>query len=343
MARTPRMDEPASWHHVMNRGIARRTVFEGREDVRYFLSRIARAVRRGEIEVHAYCVLSTHFHLLVRSPRAELAEAMRRIQNEFVRWFNRSRKRDGPLFRGRFRSKPVTSSIYRRILVRYIDANPVSAGLVERASLYPYGSARAYAEPSGPLWLARSWIEGCAREPLGSQTYDPRGYALAFGEAPPPGMCELVELRISNACTDADPLDELGGLEPAKVLAWMRRRAELADQTRPGLAVCGVASVTEALERARAAVGDWPITPGRKGLDAWPQVHAALLRDLAGTSSPRISLLLGCSESSVSRMRARHRALMREDEYAERVRAITADALRACGLGGEAGIGRKLS
>ena len=63
--------------------------------MRYFLSRVARAVRRGEIEVHSFCIMATHFHLLVRSPTGRLSEAMRRIQNEYVRYFNRKRRRDG--------------------------------------------------------------------------------------------------------------------------------------------------------------------------------------------------------------------------------------------------------
>ena len=69
MARRNRCDTPGSWHHVVNRGIAKRPLFEDRDDIRYFLSRLAHEVRRGRIEVHAYCILTTHYHLLVRSPR----------------------------------------------------------------------------------------------------------------------------------------------------------------------------------------------------------------------------------------------------------------------------------
>ncbi len=58
-----RSDGRGAWHHVMNRGLARRPVFEDRECVRYFLSCLARVVRRGLLEVHAYCVMTTHFHL----------------------------------------------------------------------------------------------------------------------------------------------------------------------------------------------------------------------------------------------------------------------------------------
>ncbi len=68
MAQRARNDEPGSWHHVLNRGLAKRPLFEDRVDVRYFLSRLAREVRRGRLELHAWCVLTTHFHLLVRSP-----------------------------------------------------------------------------------------------------------------------------------------------------------------------------------------------------------------------------------------------------------------------------------
>jgi putative transposase len=61
----------------MNRGIAQRTVFERREDIRMFLAWMAQVVMQGEIEVHAYSLMSTHFHMLVRSPREQLFGAMR--------------------------------------------------------------------------------------------------------------------------------------------------------------------------------------------------------------------------------------------------------------------------
>jgi len=93
----------------MNRAVARRSLFETREDIRFFLAGVVRSIRRGELEVHSWCVLTTHFHMLVRSPKGQLSEAMRRIQNSYARYFNRKRRRDGPLHRGRFTSKPVES------------------------------------------------------------------------------------------------------------------------------------------------------------------------------------------------------------------------------------------
>ena len=130
MPRRPREDEAGAWHHVMNRAVAKRPLYEDRRDVRCFLACLALAVRASLLEVHAWCVMTTHFHLLVRSPDGRLSDAIRGIQREYSRAFNRRHRRDGPLARGRFKSKRVNTLEYRRTLVRYIDANPVLAGIV---------------------------------------------------------------------------------------------------------------------------------------------------------------------------------------------------------------------
>ena len=95
---------------------------------------LAREVRAARIRCHAFCFPTTHFHLLVESPAGELSEVMREVQKRYVRTFNRKRRRDGPLVRGRFWSKPVRSTYYRHALVRYIDNNAVRTGLVAHAS-----------------------------------------------------------------------------------------------------------------------------------------------------------------------------------------------------------------
>ncbi|MCP4198800.1 MAG: hypothetical protein GY762_16770, partial [Proteobacteria bacterium] len=135
---------------MTNRGIAKRVLFETRSDGRYFLSRLARQVRAGRIEVHAFCLMTTHFHLLVRSPIGKMSEAMRRAQNDYSRYFNRKRRRDGSLIRGRFFSKPVYSDQYRHTLIRYIDANPVKAKMVKRSLEYELGSAFLFTRGRGP-------------------------------------------------------------------------------------------------------------------------------------------------------------------------------------------------
>jgi hypothetical protein len=258
--------------------------------VRFFLSRLARSIRRGELEVHAYCVMTTHFHLLVRSLEGCLSEAMRRIQNDYVRHFNRTRRRDGPLVRGRFRSKPVASLAYRRTLVRYIDANPVSAGLCGRAEDYPHGSAHAYSRPTGPPWLERTWIESCVVADLGLDRYDPAAYPRSFGSGCSAAQWRLVERRITLAGAHEDPLDDLLAGADGRTAEWMKRKSRLADGTRPGV----------------------------------PMRVVGILRDLCGDTFREIAGRTGRSRQDAYQNHARHLDLLGSDpDYAHRVAELT--------------------
>lgn len=284
MARTPRHDAPGAWHHVMNRGLARRSVFEDRACQRYFLSRVARVVRSKQLEVHAFCVLTTHFHLLVRSPSGSLSEAMRRVQNEYVRWFNRRNRRDGPLFRGRFLSRPVDGQLYFRVLVRYIDQNAPRAGLARSPEGYKYGSARHYARGTGPRWLTRDRVEQDACRLAGAASFTWSAYLRAYGGPVRADEAELVQRRLEHDSLEPDPLDDLVGAAPDAVLAWMNRKAALADGSSPGLPCAAAPRVSEAceLERARDRPAARPrrsaLARDRATLRRLPHIGQAALR-----------------------------------------------------------------
>jgi len=322
MARNPRFDLPGSWHHVMNRAIARRTLFEARADIRFFLARLAGAVRRGQLEVHAWCVLTTHFHLLVRSPVGELSEAMRQVQNDYVRRFNRGRRRDGPLVRGRFISRPVRSLAYRELLVRYIDLNPVQAGLAPSAVEYPWCSAASYARVVGPPWLSRDWVEGLVQRRLERSTYDPADYARAFDRERTRRARALVERRLRGPQQRSgfDPLDHLVEGAPVRVLRWLRAKARLADGGRPGLPVSDPRAVRESLDRVRAAEPEWRVATNRKSRSGWDVVEVGLLRDLCGAGYAEIATRLGVEAQTARRVYRLHAELLEVDEgYGERV------------------------
>jgi REP element-mobilizing transposase RayT len=319
-----------TWHHVMNRGIARRTVFENAVDVRYFLSRLARVVRSGVLEVHAYCVLTTHFHLLVRSPTGKLSEAMRVVLNDYVRWFNRGRHRDGALFRGRFRSKPVESVRYRELLVRYIDFNPVGAGLVVTPGLYPHGSARWYLVARRPPWLERTWIESAVCEFTRSERYDPRQYPEYFGEALSPALHRVVMRRLEGRGQGVDPLDDLLDATPEAVLEWMRRKAQLADGTSIGLPMCDTEHASEMLQSQRERQGAWSIAVSRKSTDAWRLVKVALLRDLCAARWSEVAARVAMTPEGARECYRRHRIVMlHSQEYARAVAGLAQLAVRS--------------
>ena len=160
MARRLRHDRPGGAFHVMNRGIARRTIFDTPADYRFFLSCLARAVRRGEIVVLAYAVMRTHFHLYLRS-LGGLSTAMRRVQLRYVRRFNRLHRRDGPLMRSRFLSKLVDNHAYARSVVHYTHENPVLARLCSSPAEYRWSSAWLCTQPRVPLGFSTEAVDRC--------------------------------------------------------------------------------------------------------------------------------------------------------------------------------------
>ena len=345
MARHARYDSPGSWHHVMNRGIAKRTLFESELDIRAFLARLACSVRAGRIEVHAYSILTTHFHLLVRSPEERLSETMQLLQNSYSRWFNRSRHRDGPLYRARFRSKRVDSDEYRIDLLRYIDDNAITAGLAETPAAYPYSSAFHYAQPRGPVWLERGWVESFVMELTRTREYLPEDYPGAFGEPLPAGLRRLIERRIELQSAGIDPLGDLIGAAPPHVLDWMRRKAKLADGTSVGLPVCDAADVTSIVADASAARANWRLASVGRPTDAWKILEVALLRELCGATFAEAGKRTGTTTNGACKRYARHqRALEEDSDYAVVLGELATLAVTRChGLTGDRAGGRSWS
>ena len=153
MPRKQRIDHEGAWHHVMNRGIGRTRIFD-ETTARIFLIELRDACARHHIEVHGYCILPNHYHLLLHTPRAGLSGAMQAMSSRFTQAVNRLRARDGPLFRGRFRSIAIEDDAHLVQVSRYIHLNPVEARLVERVEDWAWSSADAYiGRAEKPEWL----------------------------------------------------------------------------------------------------------------------------------------------------------------------------------------------
>ena len=329
MARRDRCDGHGVMHHVVNRGIAKRTCFETRRDIRKFLAELARAVRRGEVELLAYCILTTHFHLVLRSPLGRLSEGMRRAQNTFVRHFNRLRRRDGPLFRGRFWSRPVQSDAYLRLLIRYVDHNSPEARLVERSDAYPWGSAWHYTRGDGPRWLSRGVVEGLVTSAFADGRYTPERYVELFGRPVTSAQADLVERRFRLRVAGLDPLDDLLTAAPSAVLEWMTRKAKLADGTRPGVPIADPASMLSSVAAERACDPDWRVKPRRNRVVGWDVLAAGLLRLHTGCTYHEVVARTGVtSRTARDRLRAHHDLLLADEGYAGRAADVLQRAVR---------------
>lgn len=159
MPRPLRSDFAGAFHHVMNRGAARADILGADSDRDLFLAFVAEAAQKYALQVHGYCLMSNHYHLLLRSLDGRLAEGMRHLSSCFTQTVNYRRGRDGPLFRGRFASVRIAHDAHLVQASRYIHLNPVAAGLARRAEDWRWSSAGAYTgHVAEPRWLTAGFI-----------------------------------------------------------------------------------------------------------------------------------------------------------------------------------------
>ncbi len=147
MARLPRIDL-AGFHHVVNRGVERREVFIDKEDYQTFLTLLCQLSKKYEVDVHSYCLMNNHYHLLIETHQENLSKFMRAINAQYAAMFNRKYKRVGHLWQGRFKSWFVTDEAYLYTLIKYIEYNPLKAKMIDTLSQYLYSSYNAFVHNS---------------------------------------------------------------------------------------------------------------------------------------------------------------------------------------------------
>ncbi len=161
MARQPRKPSATGVFHVMMRGINHQDIFEDTEDYYQFINTLDRMRKRYDEDgmvcgtncsYYAYCLMSNHFHLLVRERDETIGETIKRIVGSYVYYFNRKYLRDGHLFKERFKSEPVNDMAYFTTLIRYIHQNPVKAGIVENVRDFEYSSWLEYTGEVDPTF-----------------------------------------------------------------------------------------------------------------------------------------------------------------------------------------------
>jgi REP element-mobilizing transposase RayT len=160
MPRPLRIEYENAYYHVMNRGRARQTIFHDDDYFEAFLTTLSEAHQRFGVEVLCYCLMKNHYHLLLKTPEANLGRVMRHINGVYTQRHNRLKKTDGPLFRGRYKAICVEADSYQLQLSRYIHRNPLEAKLVEELDSYAWSSYQYYVRTTAkpPTWLYRSEV-----------------------------------------------------------------------------------------------------------------------------------------------------------------------------------------
>ncbi len=137
--------------HVIQRGVNRSACFAGEEDFRLYLGLLAELCARHSCALHAYVLMTNHVHLLLTPDDPEgPSRLMKHMGQRYVQSFNRRHERTGTLWEGRFKSSIVDSEAYLLRCQRYVEHNPVRAGMVGNARDYEWSSHRsnAYGIPS---------------------------------------------------------------------------------------------------------------------------------------------------------------------------------------------------
>lgn len=144
MPRQPRLILPDLPVHIIHRGNNRLDCFHEDQDHLVYLSLLIQASRKAMCAVHAYCLMSNHIHLLLTAPTPEgCAAFMHGVAHRYAYYYNRKYERTGTLWEGRFRSSVVESSEYVLACYRYIELNPVRAGMVGEPGSYRWSSYSA--------------------------------------------------------------------------------------------------------------------------------------------------------------------------------------------------------
>ena len=159
MSRPLRIEYPGAWYHVMNRGRRREEVFSTSKDYKLFISVLQETAEMFNLKVSAYCLMSNHYHLLIHTPAGNLSRCMRHINGVYTQRFNRCHKKDGQLFRGRFKAVVVDNDKYLHEVLRYIHKNPLREKLVEDLDDFVWSSHKGYCSRAKMWnWLHKDFL-----------------------------------------------------------------------------------------------------------------------------------------------------------------------------------------
>lgn len=167
MTRPLRIEYPGAIYHVLSRGDRREAIVRDNADRELFLDILGRTCGRTGWQIHAYCLMSNHFHLVVETPRSNLSAGMQWLLGSYTQQFNRRHRLSGHLFGGRYKALLVDSrrGEYLRQVCDYVHLNPVRAAMLrskEAVHSYRWSSCAHYlqAQRKRPAWLRTDRLFG---------------------------------------------------------------------------------------------------------------------------------------------------------------------------------------
>lgn len=160
MVRPLRLEYPGAVYHVMSRGDAREAITRSDKDRRLFLDVLSETHERYNVLIHGYCLMTNHYHLLIETPDGNLSDAMRHVNGVYTQRSNVRNKTVGHVFQGRYKAILVDRDEYLLSLCRYIELNPVRAGLVASPKEWMWSSYRQIVGIGGQTeeFLQTDWI-----------------------------------------------------------------------------------------------------------------------------------------------------------------------------------------
>lgn len=171
MTRPLRIQFPGAVYHVTSRGDRQEPIFDDNVDRWRFMSVVDRVLQRCDASVLAFCLMGNHYHFVLQTRRANLSSLMQQINGIYSQAYNRRHELSGHLLQGRFKAILVDRESYLLEVCRYVELNPVRAGLVQHARDWPWSSYRAHCLMSeAPAWLD---VAGLHRYLLGREASTP--------------------------------------------------------------------------------------------------------------------------------------------------------------------------
>ncbi len=141
MARLPRYIIPGQPQHIIQRGNNRQVIFAADADYPFFRDALVAAADKHDLRIHAYVWMTNHLHLLATPGQEDsIGKVFQSAARKYVQYFNHTYSRSGTLWEGRYRATVVDSERYLLTVMRYIELNPVRAGMVVHPADYPWSS-----------------------------------------------------------------------------------------------------------------------------------------------------------------------------------------------------------